>query len=361
MKQAIRCAIMRGGTSKAVIFSAAELPADPGARDALILAAFGSPDPRQIDGLGGADPLTSKVAIVGPASDPDSDVDYTFGQVGIRSPTVNYAVTCGNTAAAVALYALQERLVQPVPGRTLVQIHCTNNDRRIQVSVPEACNDAGGSLLHLDFMDPAGGNTGQLLPSGRPVDEIRTAAGRLVRFSLVDCGNLYAILRADAWSLSGAETADELEAMTTLKQEVEEIREAVAARFLADDAAARPGSRPAARLKVAIVGPPDRKSVDVVARIINPERVHQVFAVTGAMCLAAAASIPGTIVAELAGGPLPDGRSAFRIGHPKGVIAPEIDSSRNSGLPRIRSIRIDRTARRIMDGIVYIADRGPGQ
>ena len=149
--------------------------------------------------------------------------------------------------------------------------------------------------------------------------------------------------------------------MTTLKREVEEIREAVAGQFLADDGRSAPGSCRAARLKVAIVGPPDRDSVDVVARIINPERVHQVFAVTGAMCLAAAASIPDTIVATLAGGPLPGGHSAFRIGHPKGVIAPEIDSSRDSGLPQIRSIRIDRTARRILDGIVYIAARDPGR
>ncbi len=359
MRHAIRCAIMRGGTSKAVVFAAADLPADPAARDELILSAFGSPDPRQIDGLGGADPLTSKVAIVGPPTDPTTDVDYTFGQVGIRSPTVNYAVTCGNTAAAVALYALQERMVDPVAGQALVRIHCTNNDRRIHVSVPETSDRVAATELHLDFMNPAGGDTGQLLPSEQPVDEIRTAGGRRVRFSLVDCGNLYAILPADAWSLSGAESAEELEAMPALKREIEEIRTAVAERFLTNDGRAVPGSGRAARLKVAIVGPPDRESVDIVARIINQERVHQVFAVTGAMCLVAAASTPGTIVAGLLAAPPGTGRSRLRIGHPQGVIAPAIDCSRDSGRPVIHSIRIDRTARRIMDGIVYAAAQGP--
>ena len=375
----VHCAIMRGGTSKAIVFAAADLPADPRSRDQLILAAFGSPDPRQIDGLGGADPLTSKVAIVGRATRPDVDVDYCFGQVGIASATVNYAVSCGNTAAAVALYAIHERLVRVADGPARVRIHCTNNGKQIVATVsttsglPPGNRDARGPVVpspdaqvSLEFIDPAGGDTGHLLPSGSPQDEMRTARGTVVRFSLVDCGNLYAIIPAHTWGLSGSESPCELELVPGLRQEIEEIRESIAERHLQDAHRTPPGTRRAARLKIAIVGSPPqdvsptdatgaRRALDLVARIVNPERVHKAFAVTGAMCLTAAASIPGTVVADLLRRPLTDGRGVFRIGHPSGVIASEIVHGFDSGRPTIHSIRIDRTARRIMDGNVFVS------
>src|SRR5690606_23095870 len=173
----IRCVIMRGGTSKAVFFSPCDLPSDPAERDALIVAVFGSPDVRQIDGLGGADPLTSKLAIVGPSADPEVDVDYTFGQVGIVSPTINYRVNCGNTAAAVGLYALQEGLADACDGTSSVAIRCTNSGKLVIAEVPAANGEpiaqgrfriAGvprpGAEIRLTFLDPAGGVTGRLLP-----------------------------------------------------------------------------------------------------------------------------------------------------------------------------------------------------
>ncbi|MCX7055075.1 MAG: 3-methylitaconate isomerase [Proteobacteria bacterium] len=375
----VRCAIMRGGTSKAVIFAAADLPENPRSRDQLILAALGSPDPRQIDGLGGADPLTSKVAIVGRATRPDVDVDYCFGQVGIASATVNYAVSCGNTAAAVALYAIHERLVRVADGPARVRIHCVNNGKQIVATVsttnglPTGNRDARvpvvpspDAQVSLEFIDPAGGDTGHLLPSGSPQDEMRTTRGTVVRFSLVDCGNLYAIIPADTWGLNGSEGPCELELVPGLRQEIEEIRESIAERYLQGGGRATTDTPRVARLKIAIVGSPQQdlsptdatgacRAIDLVARIINPERVHKAFAVTGAMCLTAAASIPGTVVADLVRRPLTDGRGVFRIGHPSGVIASEIVHGFDSGRPTIHSIRIDRTARRIMDGNVFVS------
>lgn len=371
--KAARCVIMRGGTSKAVIFAAADLPDNPGARDRWILAAFGSPDPRQVDGLGGADPLTSKTAIVARSTRPGHDIDYTFGQVGITSPTVNYAVTCGNTAAAVALYAVQEQLVAPINGTASVNIRCTNNGKQIHATVPTAPVMCGSqtvgsahsaSPIRLTFRDPAGGDTGQLLPTAMPINEIRTVRGTRIRFSLVDCGNLYAIIPAVTWSLTGSESPLELECTPSFRNEIEEIRETIAEQFLLEDGRHLPQGRRAARLKVAIVGTlpfapvtadsPDAATADIVARIVNPERVHKAFAVTGAMCLAAAAAIPGTVVTELLSRPLPAGRSVFRIGHPQGVIAPEIVVAEGTSPPVIQSIAIDRTARRILDGFVYL-------
>ena len=370
---------MRGGTSKAIVFAAADLPENPRARDQLILAAFGSPDPRQIDGLGGADPLTSKVAIVGRSARPDIDVDYCFGQVGIASATINYAVSCGNTAAAVALYAIHERLVRVAEGPARVRIHCVNNDKQIIATVsttpglPPADRDvrmpvvpSPDAQVNLEFIDPAGGDTGQLLPSGAPQDEMQTTRGTRVRFSLVDCGNLYAIIPADTWALSGSEGPCELELVPGLRQEIEEIRESIAENYLLGEGRAPVNTQRAARLKIAIVGATDavasspdntgsNRDIDLVARIINPERVHKAFAVTGAMCLTAAASIPGTVVADLVRRPLTDGRGVFRIGHPSGEIASEIIHGFDSGRPTIHSIRIDRTARRIMDGNVFVS------
>ena len=377
MEARIRCVIMRGGTSKAVFFSPCDLPSDPAERDALIVAVFGSPDVRQIDGLGGADPLTSKLAIVGPSADPEVDVDYTFGQVGIVSPTINYRVNCGNTAAAVGLYALQEGLADACDGTSSVAIRCTNSGKLVIAEVPAANGEpiaqgrfriAGvprpGAEIRLTFLDPAGGVTGRLLPTGSAIDEVTLPSGRRVPISLVDCGNLYAIAPASAWGLDGTELPDRIEAMTELRNEIEELREA-ACRDLLPESGESGGK--ASRLKIALVGPPsacrtlagdpiDCSDVDIVARVINQERVHKAFAVTGAIYLAAAATLRGSVVSRYASLPVGE-RAALRIGHPQGVIAPIAEArSAETGEDDVvvRSVQISRTARRIMDGFVYV-------
>jgi 2-methylaconitate cis-trans-isomerase PrpF len=373
----IRCVIMRGGTSKTLFFAARDLPSDPKMRDAVILAAFGSPDVRQIDGLGGADPLTSKLAIIAPSERSDADVDYTFGQVGIVAPSINYRVNCGNTAAAVGVYAIQEGLVPAVEGKTQVRIFSTNSNKLIVAEVPtrngavvtegDFCISGvprPGAEIPLKFLEPTGGVTGRLLPSGAPVDEIAVRGGARIKFSLVDCGNLYAIIPAETWALAGSELPAELEAKPGFKAQIEEIRDAICQELLPDSETQAATSKPSAKLKIAIVGPAasyttaegrrlDRSSMDIVARIINQERVHKTFAVTGAINVAAAASIPGTVVNELC--PVRDySRATLRIGHPQGLIEPVIESTRAQDRIVVHSVQVSRTARRIMDGFVYI-------
>lgn len=378
MDRRVRCVIMRGGTSKSIVFAASDLPKDNDARDLMILQAFGSPDARQINGLGGADPLTSKVAIVAPSDRHDCDVDYTFGQVGILSPTINYKVSCGNTAAAVGVYALEEGLVQAAEGMTRVRIFSTNSRKRIIAEVPSEHGVAktGGNFhisgvpgtgaeIRLDFLDPAGGVTGRLLPTGAVIDELQLSDGLRLRLSVIDCGNLYAIIPAETWLLEGTELPEQLEGVPGFTSQVEEIREAVCAQLRPAAIEAAKG-RASAKLKIAIVGRAasyttpdgtnvDRSSVDVVARIINQERVHKAFAVTGAICFAAAAAIPGTVVNELCPAAVRSRSCAtVRIGHPQGVVAPSIEYTQTPDSTTIDIVRIGRTARRIMDGHVYI-------
>jgi len=380
MDRQVPCVIMRGGTSKSIFFAAADLPADQKARDKIILEAFGSPDRRQIDGLGGADPLTSKLAIVAPSARDDADVDYTFGQVGIATPTINYSVNCGNTAAAVGVYAIQAGIVKAVEGTTLVRIFSTNSNKHIVAEVPtehgavKADGDfritgvpRAGSEIRMRFLEPSGGVTGQLLPTGAVVNELELRRGRKIEFSIVDCGNLYAIVPAETWSLDGTEMPEEIEARPGLMIEVEELREAICAEFL-PDAGTRAGAPVrSAKLKIAIVGHPttymtsdgeslNGGSMDVVARIINQERVHKAFAVTGAISFAAAAGIPGTIVNKLCA-ERDYSRAVVRIGHPQGLIEPIIESSTGPDGLRVHSVQISRTARRIMDGFVYVSGR----
>jgi 2-methylaconitate cis-trans-isomerase PrpF len=377
MSHRIRCVLMRGGTSKAVVFAAQDLPAELTRRDALILGAFGSPDSRQIDGLGGADPLTSKVAIVGKSRVSGADVDYTFGQVGIHDAAINYGVDCGNTAAAVGLYAVEEGLVPPAGSNTTVRILSTNSGKLVVAEVPTEGGRARtegtyrisgvprpGAEIGLTFMEPAGPVTGRLLPTGRGVDEIALRGGRRVRVSVVDCGNLYGFIPATTWSLTGCELPRDIEATSRLMEEVEEVREGICRQLLSEGSALPPCS--AAAVKVAVVGPRaayvtsegdtvEGTGIDITARIINPSKVHKAFAVTGAICVAAAAALEGTVVNELCGRPRSDGET-FRIGHPQGVIEAVLGLGRAGGEVVVRSVRVGRTARRIMEGIVYVPD-----
>ncbi len=380
----VHCAIMRGGTSKAIVFAAADLPADPRSRDQLILAAFGSPDPRQIDGLGGADPLTSKVAIVARSTRPGHDVDYTFGQVGIAAATVNYAVSCGNTAAAVALYAIQERLVQATNGPARVRIHCINNGKQIVTPVSTHQWPADGQPRCTRAGRPESRRTGQsrIHRPGRrrhrPPAPIRSSPGRDAydprHRRAVFARRLRQPVRNHPGSHLGAQrlrracaNSSWLRVSGTKSRRSASRSPSVNCRMRI--AATRQAAR-AARLKIAIVGSPAgrfaevatgaRRAIDIVARIVNPERVHKAFAVTGAMCLTAAAGVPG----HGRGRPrvaTADGWTR-RVPHPSSPGRHCVRDSTACGrraAPTIHSIRDRPNARRIMDGYVYVSDKEP--
>jgi len=372
------CTIIRGGTSKGVFLREEHLPADPEERDRLLLALMGSPDPRQVDGLGGADPLTSKVAIVSPSQRADADVEYESVEVGIAEARVNHGLMCGNLIAGVGYFAMAEGLIQPRAPSTLVRIYCRSNHKLVTARIPWQATtlptDAGAVLtasgearVDLFFRDPGGTLTDRLLPAGEPCISLELG-DREVECSIVDAGTLYAFLRAEDFGLRGDESAAVLDARTEFRAAVEILRQQVAYRinqhsfFGAEVLAPR-------LVKMAIVAPLQAPGgeVDVLARVINPAKVHKAYAVSGGICLAAAAAIPGTLVHRLTG----DLPSPFllRIGHPSGVLSLGTywSWSEQGGQPGaqttsqptvfIQAAEIQRTARILMRGTAYL----PGQ
>ncbi len=372
MSQRVPCTLMRGGTSKAVFFNARALPDDPALRDQVLMAALGSPDPRQIDGLGGADPLTSKVAIVSPSTRPGADVDYTFAQVAVDRPEVSYVNNCGNISSAVGPYAIDESMVAAVAPVSIVRIFNTNTGKLILARVPVVEGRAAtegdsrvdgvpgtGPEIELTFCDPGGAVTRRLLPTGDVAETVSLDGVTRLRVSVVDCGTLYAFVPASDLSLEGTETPAEIEGRPGFMATVGRLRELVAARLTeAGAVSVEKGGALRTSLKVAVVARPPAANpagVDVVARILNPGKVHKAFAVTGAIALAGAAAIPGTVLGELLGAP---GRRLV-IGHPAGSMTVRVEGALVDGSPQIESVTVTRTARRIMDGFVYVR-RLPG-
>jgi len=375
----IRAVFVRGGTSRALVFHRRDLPEDRATWDPVFLAALGSPDPhgRQLDGLGGGISSLSKVAVVGPASRADADVDYTFGQVEVSRPAVDYRGNCGNISSAIGPFAIDEALVLPREPETVVRIHNTNTRKLIHARVPVDGGAAAvrgdfaldgvpgtGARIALDFLDPGGAVTGQLLPTGHALDTLDVPGlGRLAA-SLVDATNPMVFVRAKDLGLDGTERPEDLDARTGLPARLEAIRGAAAVRIgLArspEDAARTSSAVP----KIALVAPPsgyrtlagasvEPDAVDLVARIVSMGKVHRAFALTGAMCLAVAARLPGAIPQEAAA--LTGAAGDVRIGHPSGVLPVAAAVARGTdGAPVAQTVTVYRTARRLMEGFVLV-------
>lgn len=385
MTPTIRCVIMRGGTSKAVFLRENELPADPGERTRMILQVFGSPDRRQIDGLGGADPLTSKLAIIGPPRSDDpraagTHCTYTFGQVEIDEASVDWHSLCGNVSAAVGAYAIYEGYAAPVAPITPVRVFNTNLNRVLTIEVPTDGSrpiEAGdhivagvpgtGARIQVDFSDTAGAATGALLPTGNPVDILDIPGFGSIEASLVDTGNAHVFIRAKDVGLKGNETAAEIDAQPALRATLERIRGIAAQRIgFVTEAHLSDQLTPATPL-LAMVSPPmdylndlARKTVranevDLLSRLMFMQQMHKTYAATSTACTGVAAKIAGTIVHQVA---RPSGLTV-RIGHPAGII--ETESAVSGEGPALRVVRatVSRTARRILDGNVYLPSRPP--
>lgn len=370
----LKCVIMRGGTSKAIFFHKNELPMDPVLRDKVLLAVFGSPDIRQIDGLGGADVLTSKLAIVGPASKAGADVDYTFGQVSFVEPIIDYTGNCGNISSAVGAFAIDEGMIEAVEPETTVRIHLTNSGQIITAQVPvkngkaavcgECCVDGVpgfGARVIMDWSQIVGTVTGKLLPTGSPLDTL-LVDGKEYTVSLVDAGNPTVFIRAEALDLCGAESPDFIESNAALMSLIEKIRGAAAVKMGMISSAARSVESSPYVPFFAIVGKPikyatlnhawvSKDDYDISSRLVFMQRMHKSYPVTGAVCTGAAARITGTIVNGLIEGG--ENRSV-RIGHPGGVMPVEAVALRAGGEIVLKKLGVFRTARRIMDGTVYI-------
>lgn len=371
----IPCVFMRGGTSRGAYLWADDLPSDPEARDQVILAVYGSPDVRQIDGLGGADTLTSKVAILAPSARPDADVDYTFGQVGITTMAIDYKPNCGNISSGVGPYAVERGLVPLSEPVTRVRIYNTNTKKVIVAEVPVRdgeilvdgdCRIDGvpgsGARILLDFLDSGGAATGKLLPTGRPQDVLEVE-GRRYTVSLVDAANPYVFVRAAELGLTGTELVDRVNGDRALLDHLEAIRGAAAVLYgFVTDAANALAESPNLP-KIAFVAPPQdyvastgvtvrADEIDLVARGLSGQILHKAFAVTGAICTGAAARVPGTIVHEVCTAP-PE-QLAVRIGHPAGIFSLEMRVEERDGELVLTRSALERTARRIMDGFVYV-------
>ena len=344
----IPCLWMRGGTSKGAYFLKDDLPADPAARDALLLRIAGSPDPRQIDGIGGADPLTSKVAVLSPSSRVDADVDYLFLQVFVDQPVVTDAQPCGNILAGVGPAAIERGLVAPAGEITPVRIHMLNTGEvaTAKVETPGGrVNYAGAAgidgvpgtaaAVPLMFQNIAGSMTGALLPTGNPVDEIGGIA-----CTLIDNGMPCVILRAADLGASGQETREALEADAALKARLEAIRLEAGPRMNLGDVAAK--SVP----KMTLVSAPTAGGV-IATRSFIPHRVHASIGVLAAVTVATACLQPGSPAAALARLPK-DGR--FLVEHPTGAADVFLDLAADGTLRGAGTVR---TARKLFDGRVF--------
>src|SRR6202521_2148612 len=236
-ESSVPCTIMRGGTSKALFFMDSDLPADAQQRTDFLLRAFGSPDIRQVDGMGGADPLTSKTAVIRASNMPGVDVEYAFGQVSITEPFVDMAGNCGNISSAVGPFAIDKGLVTAVDPVTTVRIFNTNTNKMIVAEVPVHEGHVvtqgtykingvpgTGAEIKMHFADPGGAITGKLLPTGNVVDKIEMESGQTVDVSIVDAGNLAGFVQADQIGLRGDELPAEIESREDVLVTLEEIR-----------------------------------------------------------------------------------------------------------------------------------------
>ncbi|MFJ2237239.1 4-oxalomesaconate tautomerase [Streptomyces sp. NPDC087859] len=340
---------MRGGTSKGAYFLADDLPAEPALRDDLLLRIMGSPDERQIDGLGGAHPLTSKVAVVSPSADPQADVDYLFLQVVVDRPEVSDRQNCGNILAGVGPFAVERGLVPAGEERTRVRIRMVNTGDHATATFPtpggrvDYTGDAEisgvpGTAAPVVIEFPAGAGT--LLPTGSVRDEIDG-----VQVTCVDNGMPTVLIAAGSLKVTGYESPKDLEEDLTLADRLRRIRlEAGRLMGLGD---VSDTTVP----KLTLLAPP-REGGAVTTRTFIPVRCHTSIGVLGAASVAAGLRIDGSVGADLA--ELPPGRDRMRIEHPTGFL--DIESSLGAtpeGLPTARRTAVVRTARKIFDGTVF--------
>jgi 4-oxalomesaconate tautomerase len=351
----VRCMVMRGGTSKGAYFLRDDLPSDDAARDELLMRIMGTPDARQIDGIGGAHPLTSKVAVVWPSTGDDADVEYLFLQVVVDQPIVTDRQNCGNLLAGVAPFAIERGIIAAGGTEASVRIHMINTDSvaiatfPISAGMPAYSGETAiagvpgtAAAIRLDFTDIAGGSCGALLPTGHVVD---TIAGTAV--TLIDNGMPVVVLRADDLDVTGYEEPAELEANERLRSRLEDIRLQAGKLMNLGDVTSTTVP------KLTLVAPP-RDGGSISTRTFIPHRVHDAIGVLGAVSVATAALLPDSPAHHVLDG----GRDGLVVvEHPTGTFDASIDVSfAPDGTPVVGRAGIIRTARKLMDGVVFPRD-----
>jgi len=368
---------MRGGTSKGLFFRADDLPEDRAERDAFLLRAMGSPDPngRQLDGMGGGISSLSKVMVVSRSQRPDVDVDYDFGQIAIDRAMIDGRANCGNLSSAVGVFAVESGLVAAQNGEAVIRMFNINTQKRVDCvfrvegGKPKVAGDfaiagvAGtGSPIRLDFLEPGGAGTGRLLPTGAPKDVLTLPDGSTIKASIVDAANPCVFVRAADLGFSGLELPTALRTKLPLMAKLEDIRaQAAVAAGMAPTAREAMRDSPGVP-KVAMVAPAAAAPTlsgetlaagdcDIQVRMISMGLPHMAIPLTGAMCVAVAAQIDGTLVQECAR-PAADG-VPFRVGHGSGALPVTASVTRSGDDWFARSVSVFRTARVLMQGRVF--------
>jgi 2-methylaconitate cis-trans-isomerase PrpF len=346
----IPCVLMRGGTSRGPYFVASDLPSDPAKRDQVLLAVMGSGHWLEIDGIGGGNPLTSKVAMVSRSNQPGADVDYLFAQVKIEERVVDTSPNCGNMLAGVGPFAIEAGLVPAQSGTTTVRIFNVNTKRLIEarIATPNGVVTYDGDAaidgvpgtaapVHLAFLGAAGSKTGKLLPTGSPVDRIGD-----IEVSCVDAAMPVMIARATDFDKSGYESVSELNGDKAFLQKLERVRIEAGQRMGIPDAKDRVIPKPV------LIAPPARGG-SLCGRYFMPHLCHAAFAITGSVAVATAAVTPGTLAATLAGHiSLP---ADLRIEHPSGRLDVRLEKHPDYAEPAAFVVR---TARRLFEGHVLV-------
>ena len=362
-QRAIPCMFMRGGTSRGPFFLLEDLPADPEVRDRVLLAAMGSPDPRQIDGLGGATTVTSKVAMVSPSQRPGIDVDYRFAQVWLDKAIVDTAPSCGNMLAGVGPFAIERGLVTPDADETRVRIFDVNTGSRIEAIV----QTPGGTVTYagdqrmdgvpgtaapvvLSFSDVVGSKCGAMFPTGAVQEEIDGVA-----VSCIDVAVPMVMMRAGDLGISGYDPR-EINGNAMLKQLIEKIRIEAGRRMGLGDVAE------SVIPKVGILSSP-RSSGLVYSCYMTPHHTHASHAVTGAVCVACCVFIPSTVASGIVLQPIEQDTEStagnvadIRIEHTSGAINVLLGTERKGSKPIVRSASVVLTARKIMDGSMFVLE-----
>lgn len=366
----IPCVYMRGGTSKGVLFHERDLPQDQSQWPEIFRKVMGSPDVKQIDGMGGTVSSTSKVAVIRKSQRPGVDVDYTFCQVDPATPTTDMSVNCGNLSSAVGPFAIDEGLVEAREPVTAVRVYNTNTQKvieeHVRVEDGQSCvygtaEIAGvpgtGSRIDMYFEEPAGTRTGMLFPTGKRREDLDVPGHGPVEVTIIDCSQPVVFVRAEALGLRGIELT-ELNQNTVLMDLLERIRAAVAVKlgFVErwEDARAQSSTAP----DIVFISRPQSyvdlnggtvngDCMDLCVRALSMGAVHKAFPVTDSIAAGAAAKLAGTIVYDLTRSS-PSG--GVRLGHSSGIMEVEVDLDG----AHVRRVGLVRTARRIMDGNVYI-------
>ncbi|MFC7047577.1 4-oxalomesaconate tautomerase [Emcibacter nanhaiensis] len=356
MLTAIPATLMRGGTSKGLYFDRKDLPADEETRNRVLLAAMGSPDVRQIDGVGGAHPLTSKVAVISASAREDADVDYLFLQVVVDKAEVSDSQNCGNILAGVGPWAIENGFVDAQDGTTPVRIHMVNTGSIAVAHVPtpggqveyEGTARIDGvpgtaAAIPMDFLDVAGSSCGALLPTGNIVDEVQG-----VELTCIDNGMPVVLLKASDFGLSGLERPEELEANAELKERIESIRLEIGPKMNLGDVKSKTVP------KMTLISPPQNGGV-VSTRSFIPHRVHEAIGVLGAVSVATGCVLPGSVADGIAELPASsDGAQRLEVEHPTGFFTVDMDVEVNDGQVDVKRSALLRTARKLMRGEVYI-------